>query len=212
MKKIYILDDHDVVRFGLTMLVNSAPSMRVVGDASSLQDALKGIGNLKPDLVISDLALGDSKGLDTVKAVVRAQQGRATLFVSMHDEAIYAEQAIKLGARGYLMKNTAQQNVLQAAQAVLNDFIWVSPKIGTQMLSRMASGTAGTHTAADLAALSTREVEVLEHLGAGMTTKQIAFALGISTRTVDIHRGHLKQKLKLKSGSKLIAYAVAHLN
>jgi len=212
MKKIYILDDHDVVRFGLTMLINSTPSMHVVGEASSLQDALKGIGNFKPDLVISDLALGDSKGLDTVKAVVRAQQGRATLFVSMHDEVIYGEQAIKLGARGYLMKNSAQQNVLQAAQAVLNDLIWVSPKIGTQMLSRMASGTEGTHTAADLAALSTREAEVLEHLGAGMTTKQIAFALGISTRTVDVHRGHLKQKLKLKSGSKLIAYAVAHLN
>jgi DNA-binding NarL/FixJ family response regulator len=212
MKQIYIVDDHDVVRFGLTMLINSTPDMHVAGDAATLSAARQGIAELQPDLVISDLTLPDSKGLDTVRAVVAAQQGRATLFFSMHDEHIYAEQAIKLGAQGYLMKDSAQENVAAAAKNVLAGFIWVSPRINTQMLSRQSSRPAYAQAAshATLGDLSAREFEVLEKLGKGLPTKQIAFDLGISPRTVDIHRSHLKQKLGLRNGSELIAFAVAH--
>jgi len=210
MKRIFLIDDHDVVKFGLTMLVNNAPGMSVVGDAATLTSALQGIKDLQPDLVISDLSLPDSKGLDTVRSVVAAQQDRATLFFSMHEEHIYAEQAIKLGARGYLMKDAAQNNLVAAAKNVLAGFIWISPAVSTRMLGRKTANAGQGAPGFATGSLSARELDVLEKLGKGMSTKQIAFDLGISPRTVDIHRAHMKQKMGLRSGPALIAFAVAH--
>ncbi len=209
--QIYIIDDHDVVRFGLSMLVNNHPAMQVVGSAASLQVAQDDIRRLTPALVISDLTLQDSRGLDTVRAVVAAQCGRPTLFVSMHEEDIYAEQALSLGARGFLMKDRAQEHVVAAAQAILGGNIWISQKVSNLLLGRIAGNPPRRNEPAATVALSARELEVLEKVGAGLTTKQIAFELGISPRTIDIHRARIKHKLGIKSGSELIAYAVTHM-
>ena len=212
MPTIFIMDDHDIVRFGLSALISAWPDLNLVGEAANVQSGLLGIAQHQPDLVISDLSMDDSQGLDTVRSVVAAQGGRAVLIISMHDELIYAEQVIALGARGYLMKENALQFALAAVLAVLDGQIWVSAAVSAQMLNRLKP-QANTHTniPANIsnAKLSTRELDVLEKLSLGKTTKETAFELNISARTVDIHRASLKKKLGLKSGAELISWAAS---
>ena len=212
MHTIFIIDDHDIVRFGLSALLSAWPDLKLVGEAANLQSGLLGIAQHQPDLVISDLSMDDSKGLDTVRSVVAAQGGRAVLIISMHDELIYAEQVVALGARGYLMKEHALQFALGAVLAVLDGQMWVSAAVSAQMLNRLKPRpTANTSIAANVsnAKLSTRELDVLEKLSQGKTTKEAAFELNISARTVDIHRASLKKKLGLKSGAELISWAAS---
>jgi DNA-binding NarL/FixJ family response regulator len=144
--------------------------------------------------------------------MVAAQGSRAVLVISMHDELIYAEQVIALGARGYLMKENALQFALGAVLAVLDGQMWVSAAVSAQKLNRLKP-QANTHnsSAANLSntKLSTRELDVLEKLSLGKTTKEAAFELNISARTVDIHRASLKRKLGLKSGAELISWAAS---
>lgn len=214
MNSVFIIDDHDIVRFGLETLVGSyAPSLRLVGAAAGLAAGLRQIGELKPDLVITDMSLGESKGLDTVAAVVEAQEDRPVLVVSMHDELIYAEQALVLGARGYVMKENAHAMVAPAAFALLRGETWVSPKVSSRILNRVMKRTAANAQSSDDPEnqLSAREVQVLEKLRHGKTTKEIAFDLGLSSRTVDVHRANIKRKLGLKSGAELIAFAITRM-
>ena len=212
MHTIFIIDDHDIVRFGLSALLSAWPDLKLVGEAANLQSGLLGIAQHQPDLVISDLSMDDSKGLDTVRSVVAAQGGRAVLIISMHDELIYAEQVVALGARGYLMKENALQFALGAVLALLDGQMWVSAAVSAQMLNRLKP-QANTHACIPAnttnAKLSTRELDVLEKLSQGKTTKETAFELNISARTVDIHRASLKKKLGLKSGAELISWAAS---
>jgi DNA-binding NarL/FixJ family response regulator len=214
MKSVFILDDHDIVRFGLeTLIAGYEPSLRLVGSASGLEAGVRQIGELRPDLVISDMSLGESKGLDTVSAVVHAQGHRPVLVVSMHDELIYAEQVLALGAKGYVTKETAHASVVPAAFALLRGETWVSPRVNSRMLKRMMkrSPIHVPNSGDTDMPLSAREVQVLEKLRNGKTTKEIAFLLGLSSRTVDVHRANIKRKLRLKSGSELIAYAITSM-
>jgi DNA-binding NarL/FixJ family response regulator len=215
MKSVFILDDHDIVRFGLeTLIASYEPSLRMVGAASSLATGLRQIGELRPDLVISDMSLGESQGLDTVAAVVQAQGHRPVLVVSMHDELIYAEQVLALGAKGYVMKENAHAMVVPAAFALLRGETSVSARVNSRMLNRVMKrspihvrqGSGETDVP-----LSAREVQVLEKLRNGKTTKEIAYLLGLSARTIDVHRANLKRKLRLKSGSELIAFAITRM-
>ena len=212
MRTIFIMDDHDIVRFGLSALLSAWPDLKLVGEAANLQSGLLGIAQHQPDLVISDLSMDDSKGLDTVRSVVAAQGGRAVLIISMHDELIYAEQVVALGARGYLMKEHALQFALGAVLAVLDGQMWVSAAVSAQMLNRLKpQPTPHASSPAHISnvKLSTRELDVLEKLSLGKTTKETAFELNISARTVDIHRASLKRKLGLKSGAELISWAAS---
>lgn len=206
---VFILDDHDIVRFGLATLLKSCESFEVLGTASNLSDGVKAIERLKPALVVTDMSMDDSKGLDTVRAVIAAQAGRKVLVVSMHDELIYAEQVIALGAQGYLMKESAQAQVVFACQTVLGGDSWVSQKVSTHLLNRiMKRSRTGGSPAPSTGPLSAREVEVFEKIGMGKTTKEIAFDLNLSPRTVDIHRANIKRKFGLKSGAEVVAFAV----
>jgi DNA-binding NarL/FixJ family response regulator len=212
MQTIFIVDDHDIVRFGLSALLSAWPDLKLVGQAANVHDGLLGIAEHRPDLVISDLSMDDSHGLDTVRSMVAAQGSRAVLIISMHDELIYAEQVVSLGARGYLMKEFALQFALEAVRAVLDGHIWVSPAVSAQMLNRLKPHLprhAYSPAHISNAKLSTREVDVLEKLSLGKTTKEAAFELNISARTVDIHRASLKKKLGLKSGAELISWAAS---
>lgn len=205
---VLIIDSHDIVRFGLETLVAASPSLRRVASASSVAEGLRLIEALRPDLVISDLATGESSGLDTVRALVAAQGHRRTLIVAAHDEALYAEQAILLGAQGYVMKDNAAATIVQAALTVLSGAIWASPEIHARLLDRVlrrASTAPGAHARSP--SLSDRELKIMEVLKSGMTTKQIAHVLGVSTRTVDMHRAGIKRKLGLRTGAELVAFA-----
>jgi DNA-binding NarL/FixJ family response regulator len=216
MKSIFIVDDHDIVRFGLEMLLKSAPEFKVLGSAASLQNAVDAIAHLQPDLLITDMSLPDSHGLDTVRAMVQVQAGRPVLVVSMHDELIYAEQVLSLGAQGYLMKEKAQEMVVQAARHLLSGNRWVSPQVSAQLLNRVVSNRS-RHSPADFqrsapqSQMSLREVEVLEKIGRGKTTKEIAYSLELSPRTIDVHRASIKKKLGLRSGAEVVAFAVSRL-
>jgi DNA-binding NarL/FixJ family response regulator len=206
---VLVIDDHDIVRFGLETLVAACPELRLVGSVCTPADGLRLIAEREPALVISDMTLGDSQGLETVRAVLAAQQPRRTLVVSMHDELLYGEQVLALGAAGYLMKESAHSVVIPAALAVLRGERWVSPRLNAKLLNRLLQRTRPQEpdAAPGASALTLRELEVLELLRGGKTTKQIAFQLQLSARTVDIHRSNMKRKLGLRSAAELIAYA-----
>lgn len=196
------------------MMIQTTDDLQLVGSASNLRDGLSQIAARTPDLVISDMSMDDSKGLDTVRTVVQAQAPRATLVVSMHDEMLYGEQVLALGARGYLMKESAHALVLPAARAVLAGQTWLSQRLNAALLNRVLKRHRTDDNAVppgppDANTLSLRELQVLELLGAGKTTKEIAFELKLSGRTVDIHRANIKRKLGLRSGAELVAFALS---
>lgn len=212
MNSVLIIDDHDIVRFGLETLIGYSPDLRLVGSVARLDDGLALIAERQPALVISDISLEDSKGLETVRAVVAAQGTRPVLVISMHDEMLYGEQVLGLGARGYVMKETAHSVVVQAALAVLRGETWVSPRLNAKLLQRLVQrgrpASAGQPAEA-VGMLTLRELQVLEVLRTGKTTKEIAHQLGLSARTVDIHRANIKRKLGLRSGAELMAFALS---
>jgi DNA-binding NarL/FixJ family response regulator len=209
MHSVLIIDDHDIVRLGLEALLSHGAQLRLVGSAESLRAGLALIQRLHPDLVISDMGLGDSAGLDTVRALVQAQQPRGLLVVTMQDEMVYGEQALALGAGGYLMKDSVQANLVPAALTILRGGTWASPRLNARLANRyLRRNAAGRpRTVNDVSSLSARELQVLELLRTGKTTKEIAVALNLSSRTVDIHRANIKKKLGLRSGAELIAFA-----
>ena len=211
MKTILIIDDHDIVRFALQTLINSSQAMHVVDIQPSLALGLASITRLKPDLVVCDMSLGDSRGLDTMRAVTQAQSPRPTLMLSMHDEMIYAEQALALGAKGYLMKERAQEFLLLAIEKLLGGEIWVSAQVNAFLLNNLMSRKSKESSLQPvklLGHLSQRELEVLEKIGGGKTTKEIAFDFGLSPRTVDIHRANIKKKLALRTSAEVLAFAL----
>ena len=214
MHSVVIIDDHDIVRIGVETLLSHAPDLRVVASAGSLGAGVEQIVRLRPELVISDMGLGDSNGLQTVRTLAQVQAPRRLLIVSMQDEMLYGEQALALGADGYLMKDAVQENLLPAVRAVLQGNTWVSPQLTARMMNKHRRRNAAARkeaTGGAEATLSVRELQVLELLREGKTTKEIAAQLHLSARTVDIHRANLKKKLGLRTGAELIAFASSRM-
>lgn len=209
---VLVIDDHDIVRFGLETLVHGCPQLRLAGTASTLAQGVASIEQLRPDLVISDMGTHDSHGLDTVREVVRAQGPRPVLIVSIHDEMLYGEQALALGARGYVMKESAYVSVIPAALTILKGGVWASARLNARLVSRLVRASrTQTLRETEPQSLSERELNVLELLKSGRSTKQIASALDVSVRTIDIHRARIKRKLGLRTGAELIAFASSRL-
>lgn len=203
---VLIVDDHDIVRFGLETLIGATPELKLVGAASSARQALDLIAQRRPDLVITDMTLGDSKGLDTVRSILDAQAPRKVLVMSMHDEMLYGEPVLGMGASGYVMKEQAHMDMMPAIRAVLRGETWVSHRLNAKILNR-ALQRASPAAVDSSASLTRRELEVLEQLRAGKTTKEIASKLNLSARTVDVHRASIKRKLGLRTGVELVVYA-----
>lgn len=206
---VVIIDDHDIIRVGLESLVLGCAELRLVGSADTLQKGLRLIEDQRPDVVFTDMTLPDSSGLDTVRSVVTAQAGRGTVVVSMQDEILYGQQVLAVGANAYVRKETAHANALLAAAAVLRGEQWVSPALAAKMLDRLLPSRS--RRVAGEAALTVREVEILELLRTAKTTKEIATVLGLSARTVDLHRAAIKKKLGLRTGVEVVAYAMHRL-
>lgn len=206
-KRILLVDDHPIMRHGLAQLIRMESDLDVCGEAGSAAEALKVIAKLKPDLVVVDLTLPDKHGLELVKDIQVMHEGTLMLVLSMHDEALYAERVLRAGARGYVMKETAADNLVQAVRRVLDGGIYVSDRMAGQMLELLA-GQRKNATASPLERLTDRELEVLQLIGQGRATRHIAQQLHISARTVDAHRAHIKDKLQLEDGPALVRYAV----
>ena len=206
-KRILLVDDHPITRYGLTQLINREPDLLVCGDAESAAQALAAIKSARPDLVLVDITMPGRSGLEFIKDMQAQHPGVALLVMSMHDETIYAERVLRAGGRGYIMKNEGGEKVLEAIHRVLHGEVYVSQSMSAALLdlltrqrSSVAEATPGV--------LSDREFEVFQLMGQGLSARQIGQRLNLSVKTVGTHRQHIKQKLKLQTGPELIRQAV----
>jgi len=206
-RKIFVVDDHPVVRQGIAMLVNHEGDMEVCGDSDSAVVALKEIDRLKPDLAIVDLSLKDGNGMDLIKDLRIRYPKLSVLVLSMHDESFYAERVLRAGARGYIAKDEGTDKVVEGIRRVLTGEVFLSDKMASKMISTAVGGRAG-QGAPSVESLTDRELQVFELIGSGLGTRQIARSLHLSVKTIDSHREHIKQKLGLGGAAELVKHAV----
>jgi DNA-binding NarL/FixJ family response regulator len=204
--KVFIVDDHPIIRQGLTMLINREPDMTVCGDAEDAKSTMQAVAAAKPDILILDISLNGRDGLGLLKDLRTKIPDLPVLVLSMHDELLYAERALRAGAQGYIMKQEASGKVLAALRRILGGEIYVSEKIANRMLqSYIGAKGAGPPSIADL---SDRELEVFRLIGEGLSTREIAERLGISAKTVESYQAHIKEKLSLRNARELLQHAV----
>jgi DNA-binding NarL/FixJ family response regulator len=206
--RVFIVDDHAVVRQGLTALINDEPDLIVCGTADSMKHASTDIRQIQPDIAIIDMSLGDGSGLDLIKELREVLPKLPMLALSMHDEAVYAERAIRAGAMGYIMKKEAMDKVMTAIRRVLAGEVYVSEKTATRMVRKLVDPSDARGEAPGLSALSDREFEVFRFIARGVGPSEIAQKLGVSVKTVETHREHIKEKLGLKTGAELTRFCV----
>jgi len=205
--KILIVDDHPIVRKGLTQLINQETNLTVCGEAEDAPKALEAITNLKPDLVIVDISLKGIDGIELIKKIKMRYSNLTVLVISMHDESFFAERALRAGARGYIMKQEAGEKMMEAIRKVLNGEIYVSEKIGLKMLEKFIDAKPDK-MCSPLETLSDRELEVFQLIGQGLETRQVAKELHVSIKTIESYRAHIKEKLKIKTSTELLRYAI----
>jgi DNA-binding NarL/FixJ family response regulator len=207
-KRVLIVDDHPILRKGLSMLINQEPDLTVVAEAENAQRALEVIEKHKPDMLIVDISLPGIDGIELIKTVKLSHRDLPSLVVSMHDESLFAERALRAGARGYIMKQEALEKVLVAIRRVLAGEIFVSDKITTCMLEKLVSSDDDKAVSSPIGLLSNRELTVFRMIGQGFKTSQIAEKLHLSIKTIESYRAHIKEKLKLTDGTDLLKYAI----
>jgi DNA-binding NarL/FixJ family response regulator len=205
--RILIVDDHPLFREGLKQMIDRTPDLAICGEAEDVSEALKAIGELKPDLVLVDISLGSGSGIDLVKAIKTKFGDLPVLVISMHDESLYAERALRAGAMGYVMKHERGKRVLAAISRVLGGDIYVSEKMATSMLSKLTWGK-DEEPVSPVEKLSDRELEVFRMLGQVKGTRQIAEELNLTVATINTFRARIKEKLQLKTSTELAMYAI----
>jgi DNA-binding NarL/FixJ family response regulator len=207
--RIFLVDDHPLVREWLTNLVNQQPDLQVCGEAETAADALRGIEATKPKLAIIDISLNAASGLELVKDLCIQHPSVAPLVLSMHEEELYAERAMRAGARGYVRKRETSKNILAAIRRVLEGGIYVSEKLSNEMALKFLKGQEGVGAAQSrVERLSDRELEVFQLLGQGRSTSQIAEQLHISLKTVQAYCVRAKEKLGLTTAAELLREAI----
>lgn len=204
--KVLIVDDHPIVRHGLAQLINQQIDMEVCDEAESSTEALEKIAQHKPDIAVIDISIKGISGIELTKQI-RSESKMPILVVSIHDESLYAERALRAGANGYLMKQEATDMLLSALRRILAGETHLSPNMGDRLLRKYVNGQ-GEAFFSPITRLSDRELEIFRHIGLGHGTRDIANELGLSIKTVESHRAHIKQKLKLKSAVELVHHAV----
>ncbi len=206
-KKVLVVDDHPLLRQGLAMLINQQQDMLVCGEAEDTHAAMQCILERNPDIVILDISLKGPDGIELLKSVRNTHPDLPVLILSMHDEAIYAERALRARANGYIMKQEATEKVLVAVRRILNGDIYLSDAMSSRMLQQYIDG-APSLLQSRIAALSDRELEVFRQIGEGRATREIAENLHLSIKTVETYQAHIKEKLALRSGRELIQHAI----
>jgi DNA-binding NarL/FixJ family response regulator len=206
-KRILVVDDHPIVRQGLALLINREPDLVVCGEAEEATGAMHVLANAHPDVLIVDISLNGPDGLDLLKTIRTTHPVLPVLILSMHDESIYAERALRAGANGYIMKQEATEKVLVAVRRILSGEIYVSDRVANKMLKHYITGS-GTLRNSSIADLSDRELEVFRLIGEGHGTRQIADELHLSIKTVESYQAHIKEKLSLRSSRELMQRAI----
>ena len=207
---VILVDDHPVVRQGLAGLVNQAEGLEVVGEASTASQALELANEKRPHLVVVDLGLGEGSGIELIKQLRAMHSGCHVLVVSMHDDELFAERAIRAGAAGYVNKQNASEDIVTAIRTVLRGEIYLNPAIAGTVLRRAVTDEDDPQATA-VERLSDRELEVFMLMGKGRTTRQIADQLQLSRKTIDTHREHIKTKLQIDNTNDLVRQATVWL-
>lgn len=205
---IYLVEDHPVTRMGLSVMINRETDLTVCGESDNAAAALAGINRLKPAAVVTDINLKTSNGLELIKNIVAMNPGLPILVVSMFDESLYAERAIRAGASGYMMKAEATKSFLDGIRTILRGDVYLSEKIKRRLIGGMRQHRHQDTVRLPMDTLSDREMEVFELIGDGYTTREIAQRLNLSTKTIDSYREHLKIKLELANGAELVRHAI----
>jgi DNA-binding NarL/FixJ family response regulator len=205
--RVLLVDDHPILVEGLTASINNQPDLMVCGSAPSAREALKAVENLKPSLAVVDISLLDSHGIDLANDLAARHPELPVLVLSSHDETLYAERALRAGAKGYVMKRQPMDKLLEAIRKVAQGGLCFSEAITARVLNRFSSSRSGQPTL-PMDRLSDRELEILELTGHGRKTREIAEALHVSMKTVQAHREHIKEKLELSDGLTLTRFAV----
>lgn len=204
--KIFLVDDHPIVRQGLALFIEREPDLMVCGEAEDATSALQAIRESTPDFVILDISLNGRDGLELLKTLRVRHPSLPVLVLSMHDESVYAERSLRAGANGYIMKQEAADRVITAIRQILGGDVYLSDRLTKRMLQQFVNGSISPRD--PLAKLSDRELEVFRLIGAGHGTRQIADELHVSTKTVESYQAHIKEKLALRNARELVQHAV----
>ncbi len=206
-KRILIVDDHPIVRQGLTEIINHEKDMVVCGEAEDAYSAIKEIRTKLPDLVIADISLADTSGLELIKDIKVQFADIPVLTLSMHDETLYAERALRAGAKGYVMKQQCTEKVIEAIRKILLGQVYISDRMASKMVRKFV-GAKPQVGQSPVDCLSDRELEVFLMIGHGRGTRQIAEQLHLSVKTIETYRSHIKEKLNLGDATELLQYAI----
>jgi len=207
-RRVMIVDDHPVVCEGIVQAIAREPDLEVAGVVTDIAAAMALVKEDPPDAAIVDLGLGSEDGLELVHRLVAERPGIAIVAFSMYDELLYAERALKAGARGYVMKDVSITTLLEAVRRAIAGNVTVGEKVTTKILSLFGSGREA-HGQSEVSKLSDRELAIFRLIGGGLTTREIAERVGLSIKTVESHRLHIKKKLGLESANKLVVHAAA---
>jgi DNA-binding NarL/FixJ family response regulator len=205
--KILLVDDHPLVREGLVNLIGQQSDFEICGEAANERQAMELIGTVQPDVAIVDITLENGSGIELVKSIKSLYPTIAVLVLSMHDELLYAERALRAGARGYIMKREAARKIIEGIRHVLAGELYVSEVVAAVMVEKFVEGRA-TADAAPVQQLSNRELEVFQLLGSGCNTRQIADHLHVGFKTVQAYNARIKEKLKLTNATELLREAI----
>ena len=202
---VLLVDDHPIVRQGLTQLINQEPDLAVCGHAADANSAFHAIATYRPDIVILDISLDGPDGLSVLKDIRLSDAALPVLILSMHDESLYAERALRAGANGYIMKQEATERVLEAIRRIRGGEVYVSDRIAKRLLRQVVSSPAPGKS--PMEALTDRELAVFRLIGKGRGTREIADELHVSVKTVETYQAHIKEKLSLKNARELVQHA-----
>jgi len=208
--RVLVVDDHPIVRQGLVQMIDHEDDLEVCGQAEDAYTALQAIDKLKPDVAIVDISLKGTSGIELMKNVKAQYPAVKMLALSMHDETLYAERALKAGAGGYIMKHESPEKVIKAIRRVLAGEIYVSENMTARMVHKLVDGSESGATGID--SLTDRELEVFRLIGLGHGTRQIAEELFLSVKTIESYRAHIKEKLALDNATELIQHAIQWVN
>jgi DNA-binding NarL/FixJ family response regulator len=204
--RLLIVDDHPVYRHGIRQLLVQVPGVTICGEAGNSQRALEVMRQSKPDIVLADVSMPGSNGIELIKMMLTEEPRLKVLVVSMHEESVYALRALRAGAKGYVMKQQAMEIVVDALRKVMEGGIYVSPQFSDRLVFRAIQGS-DSDLGSPVDSLSDRELEVLQLFGKGASTRDIAERLHLSVKTIETHRAHIKEKLGFKTAEEMTKFA-----
>lgn len=205
--KVFIVDDHELLRQGLVQLIADEPDLTVCGEAEDAPAALRMISQVHPDIVVIDLSLKEGDGIELIKMIKAGHRNLPVLVLTMHEESFYAERALRAGALGYLTKQEASESVLVAIRRLLQGELYLSDRLSPALLQKLITGST-TEGETLVSRLSDRELQVFVRIGEGCSTQEIADQLHLSVKTIETYRAHIKEKLGMRDARELVRYAM----